>query len=316
MSFYIAKGDLLEQKVDAIVIPAAPHLRLEGHIGTQIAKKCGPRLIAEMKQLKNINITDAVITNAYNIKCKKIIHVANPMWVDGKHDEEDNLRYSYISALDLACDFGLESVAFPLLSSGAYSFKLKKALEIAIDTIKDYVDDNQLDVCLVIDKESTFTSYKSMFKGLKIVDGKINPRTKEYLDASRRERQRFGWYKEDITEIIENGPEVKKFGEKLKYFMTQKGLTATDVYSGVISKAMYNKILNGSVPKKYTVVSLGINMHLDVYEINELLATLGERLMEEIDRDAIIIRGIWDDSSVEDISNDLTAEGYPPLKNN
>ena len=314
MGFYIVKGDLL--KVDAIVIPAAPHLRLEGNIGTQIKDRCGKKLLLELDQLKNIGITEAVITNAYNLKCKKIIHVANPMWKDGKHNEEDDLRYSYISALDMAVDFGLESIAFPLLSSGAYSFKPRTAIQIAVDAISDYVEDNQLDVCLVISKDSYITTYKDIFSKYKVIEGHTRPDTKQYIENSRRERLRFGWYKDDINEILENGPEVKKFGEKLKYFMTQKGLTATDVYTGVISKAMYNKILNGSVPQKYTVVSLGINMGLDVYEIDELLATLGERLFEEIDRDAIIIKGIYNNSDVDDINNDLIGEGYPPLKTN
>lgn len=317
MGFCVVKGDLLKQKYDAIVIPSQPSLRLEGVIGEHVKKICGDRLELELKQLKNINISDCVITNAYNLDCKKLIHVANPKWDGGKNREEYNLHQSYLSCLELAQDFELESIAFPLLSSGAYDFPKRKAIEIAIETITDFVEDNDMDVALVIYHESTFNTYRDIFKEYEIKGGHLSKEEKEHIELVKSERQRFGWYKKDTDKILENGPEVKAFKDKLVYYMTLKGLNSTDVYSGVISKAAFNNIMNnGAVPKKYTVVSLGIGMGLYTDEIDDLLVPLGERLLDVIDKDAIIINGINREKSIEQINSDLVSEGYAPLKTN
>lgn len=316
MSFYIAKGDLLEQKVDAIVVPSAPHLRLEGVIGGQVKKLCGEKLVLELEQLKNINIGECVITNAYNLECSKIIHVANPKWNGGNDNEEDNLRFSYIACLEKAQDFGLESVAFPLLSTGAYEFPKKQAINIAIKTIKEFIEDNQMDVCLVIYSANTYKNYKDIFEQNAVVGGHLSRDSKEHLEAMRRERGRFSWYKNGLPQLLDNGPETKNFREKLNYFMSQKGLTKQDCYLGVISKTMFNNILNGAVPKKYTVVSLGINMGLNIYEINDLLHTIDERLDEMIEKDQIIVYDLNRGKDIDDINKDLVATGHPPLKVN
>ena len=112
MSFYIVKGSILDQKVDAIVVPSQPSLRLEGVIGGKVEKICGDKLKYELRQLKNINISECVITNAYNLDCKKIIHVANPKPDGDVKNFEYNLQQSYLSCLELAQDFELESIAF------------------------------------------------------------------------------------------------------------------------------------------------------------------------------------------------------------
>ena len=78
-------------------------------------------------------------------------------------------------------------------------------------------------------------------------------------------------HKKGTAEILDNGPEAKEFSAKLTYFMTQKGLSKLDCYNGVVSKTMFNNFLNGSIPKKYTVIALGINMGLDLWEIIDLI---------------------------------------------
>ena len=320
MGFYVIKGDILKQKYDAIVVPSQPSLRLEGVIGGKVERICGNKLKYELRQLKNINISECVITNAYNLSCKKIIHVANPMPDSDTKKFEYNLQQSYLSCLELAQDFELESIAFPLLSTGAYDANKRRAIEIAIQTITDFLDDNEMDVGLVIYTENTFNTYKDIFKKYAIIGGHLSKQTKEELDMMRREQGRFGWYRKDIEKILEDGPESKEFRERLTYFMTQKGLTKMDCYNGVISKTSFNNIMNGAIPKKYTVVALGINMGLDRYEIDDLLAPLGERLWEHIDKDQIIIYGLYhyknedNDTKLKKINKDLVSEGFVPLK--
>lgn len=317
MSFYIVKGDILEQNVDAIVIAVAPHLKLdEGYLQSKVKKTCGKKLVFEMQQLKNINISECVITNAYNLPCKKIIFAASPKWNGGDDNEEENLENTYINCLDLAVAFGLESVYFPLLSAGSYEMPKRKAIDIAIRTITDYIQDVDINVGLVIYDKSTYNTYKDMFKGYEIKGGKLSERTKEMLECQRKEQGRFGWYKKGTAEILDNGPEAKEFSAKLTYFMTQKGLSKLDCYNGVVSKTMFNNFLNGSIPKKYTVIALGINMGLDLWEIIDLLRTIDESMDERIDKDQIIINGIYDDKELEEINEDLVSMNCSPLPTN
>ena len=315
MGFYIVQGDLLKQKYDAIVVPSQPSLRLEGNIGGKIKDVCGERLELELKQCKNINITECVITNAYNLPCKKLIHVANPKWDGGKHNEEYNLESSYISCMETAIDFGLDSIAFPLLSAGAYDFPDRKAIKIAIETITNFVEDYDLEVALVIYKESTFSSNRDIFNQYKnnLIKGELTKTTKEYLECMRMERSRFGWYRENIEQIIDDGTKSKSINEKLIYFMSLKGLTKFDCYNGVISKTAFNNIMNGSIPKKNTLVALGINMGLAIYEINELLSPLGEHLDDMIQRDLIIVNLYERGDDISAINKSLVAEGFVPL---
>lgn len=317
MSFYIVKGDILEQNVDAIVIACAPHLKLdEGYLQKKVSKICGKKLLYEMQQLKNINISECVITNAYNLPCKKIIFAATPRWHEGKDNEIENLENTYINCLDLAVAFGLESIYFPLLSAGSYEMPKRKAIDTAIRTITDYIKDVDLNVGLVIYDKTTYNTYKDMFKGYEIKGGKLSERTKEMIECQRMEQSRFGWYKKGIIEILDNGPEAKQFSAKLDYFMTQKGLSKLDCYNGIVSKTMFNNFLNGSIPKKYTVIALGINMGLDLWEIVELLRTIDESMDERIDKDQIIINGIYESKELDQINEDLVAMNCSPLPTN
>ena len=317
MSFYIVKGSILDQKVDAIVVPSQPSLRLEGVVGGQVKDACGKELLLELKQYKNINISECVIANSYNKTFKKVILVANPKWDGGKHNEEYNLQQSYLSCMEKAQDFGLNSIAFPLLSVGAYEFPKRKAIEIAIQTITDFIEYEELDVLLVVYSESIFKTYKDLFAKHKIIGGPLSKETEQHMQMMRREQERFYWYSKEIEKTIEEGTESKTFAEKINYFISVKGLTKFDCYNNVVSKNMFNNYMTGKVkPGKYTIISLGINMGLDVYEINELLAPFGELIDDRIDVDQIIMYGIYHDKSIDDEINDELSGGgfYPVLK--
>lgn len=315
MSLYIVKGDLLKQKVDAIVIPSAPHLRMEGAIGEKVKNICGKKLIVEMKQLENIKISEAVITNAYNLDCKKLIHVANPKWNGGDDNEDYDLKSSYLSCLELAQDFGLESIAFPILSIGAYEYPKRRAINIAIETIEDFLCDYDMDVCLVVYTEDTYKTYSDIFKKHAIIGGHLEKHVDPGLEAVLRERRGIKkWYKKGLPEVLENGPEVADFNQKLIYYMSIKGLTKEDCYKGVMSKTMFNNLLNGSVPKKYTIVTLGIKMGLNEYEINDLLDLIYEELDYQNEKDQIIIYDLYEHKTISEINNDLISQGHPPLK--
>lgn len=318
MSFYIVKGDILEREVDAIVVAIAPHLRLdEGHLQSKIKKICGKKLKYEMDQLKNINISECVIVNAYNLPCKKIIFAASPNEIDGQ-DEQENLESTYINCLDLAVAFELESIEFCLLSAGTYEMNKRKAIKTAVNTITNYLKDTDINVGLVIHEKDTFYNYRSLFKGYEIKPGTFADKEEleQMLNKRFMEQRRIQWYQKRTVEILENGPEAKKFKEKLELFMTQKGLSKFDCYNGAVSKTMFNSYLKGSAPKKYTAISIGINMGLNTWEIDDLLETINESLDERIEVDQIIINGVLGHKLLDDINRDLVLKGKSPLPTN
>ena len=64
--------------------------------------------------------------------------------------EREILRDAYKSALDLAVENNFKTLVFPLLSSGIYGYPLEEAAEVAVDTIRDYLEDHDLDVTISV----------------------------------------------------------------------------------------------------------------------------------------------------------------------
>ena len=294
MSFHIVKGDLLEQKVDALVITSSPRVTLEGYLGSKIKEICGDRLEEELKQTNRLTLGQCVITNAYNLPSKRLIHVATPRWNGGNHDEEDLLRQSYLSCLYKLEDFELHSIAFPLLSGGANDFPTKKAVEIAIDVLSNY-DNEDLDIFLVIYKKQTWDNYRKLMQKYAIPGGKLSEEDKMDIEGVLRERSRFSkWYRPGDEEILEKGIEKQTVGQKLQFLIKTKGLSNFDAYNGVISKKFFDDIVKGvKKPSKNTLVSLGVHIGLTVGEIDELLFTIGEYLNPYNDWDNLIITSLY-----------------------
>ena len=296
MSFQIVKGDIFKQRTDAIVLTTSPKLTLEGSLGQKALDICGDVLQLELNQLNNPAIGECRITNSYNLRCERIIHVATPKWdKSNKKTREFTLASCYRSCMEKAIEFGLTSISFPLLSSGAYECPAKTAIRIAIDTINDFLDDpeNDLEVVLVIYKKKTWDSYRPMMQKYLVGDGETYETTEEELREIGKEQRGFGWYSEDTERILDNPEKAKTIRERIIYMMNLKGIsTYKDCYDGIISKTGFANILSAKskVPNKYTLVSIGLKMGLDVSEINFLTAPLGERFDPfENDKDRIIM---------------------------
>jgi len=137
----IERGDITKvADIDVIVNAANRELSGGGGVDKAIHDAAGDNLARECSTLNGCDTGEAKITNAYNLACKKIIHTVGPKWEGGSNEEEELLQECYENSLNLAKDNGLKRIAFPSISTGTYKFPVSLASEIAIETVKAYIE--------------------------------------------------------------------------------------------------------------------------------------------------------------------------------
>lgn len=141
MAIELFQGDITRVMTDAIVNCTTARLVIGGGaLDTAIHQAAGPGLMEACRriidEIKTIAIGECVVTEAYKLPCKKVIHTAGPVYMGGSWDEADHLTSCYRSALIAADEAACESIAFPNLCTGAHTYPKRAAATIAIDTVR------------------------------------------------------------------------------------------------------------------------------------------------------------------------------------
>ena len=131
----ICVADITTLGVDAIVNAANKTLLGGGGVDGTIHRAAGPELLAECRALRGCETGSAKITQGYRLKARHVVHAVGPVWNGGGRAEEDLLASCYSTALMLAAEHRLTSIAFPSISTGIYRFPPDRAARIAVGTV-------------------------------------------------------------------------------------------------------------------------------------------------------------------------------------
>ncbi|HEX4794520.1 MAG TPA: O-acetyl-ADP-ribose deacetylase [Humisphaera sp.] len=150
--------------VDAIVNAANESLLGGGGVDGAIHDAAGPRLLEECRTLGGCPTGEARITGGYDLPARFVIHTVGPIWRGGRHDEDELLARCYRNSLALAAQHGVRTIAFPAISTGAFGFPLRRAAEIAVREVRDYLSDRpQIDtVTFVCFDVETLEAYRDV----------------------------------------------------------------------------------------------------------------------------------------------------------
>lgn len=164
----ISKGDIAAQEdIDAVVNAANAELALGGGVAGAIHRAAGPRLYEECKSLAPIQPGEAVITKAYDLPNKYVIHCLGPVYGQDSPGEK-LLANCYKNALKRAEEKQCESIAFPAISTGAFGYPIKEATEITLKTIFSEIPGlkHLQKIKFVLYSEGDLKIYQSVFKDL------------------------------------------------------------------------------------------------------------------------------------------------------
>src|SRR5688572_14358678 len=142
ISIRATRGDITEFEGDAIVNAANSHLAGGGGVDGAIHRAGGPSIMEETRRLypDGCPTGSAVISGAGDLPVRHVIHAVGPIWRDGRVGEPELLASAYRTCLALAASQGLESVAFPSISTGAYGYPMHEAAQIALETVRTLLE--------------------------------------------------------------------------------------------------------------------------------------------------------------------------------
>lgn len=161
------RGDITEQRVDAIVNAANSGLLGGGGVDGAIHRRGGPAILEECRALRRDELPDglptgqAVATTAGNLDARWVIHTVGPVYAKSE-DRSDLLASCYRESLRVAAGLGARSVAFPAVSAGIYGWPMDDAARIAVTTVHtaDTAGTSVSDVRFVLFDDAAYAAFE------------------------------------------------------------------------------------------------------------------------------------------------------------
>ena len=305
MPFEIIRDDITKVKADAVVNAANPALKMGGGVCGAIFRAAGAEdLQAACDEIGGCRTGEAVITKGFKLPAKYIIHTVGPIYRGGNNNEEDLLRKAYLSSMELAKEYKLESIAFPLISSGIYGYPKDEALRVAVSAIAEFLMDNEMIVYLVMFDTKALAFSEKLFKSIEeYIDDKYVEDQKA-IDKYRKIQEFEILYQAPVLMGMDSVKEQKArsledvvnqldetFSEMLLRLIDQKGKTDVETYKKAnIDRKLFSKIRTDKnyKPRKNTVLAFAVALELNMDETKDLLMKAGYALSHSHKFDLIV----------------------------
>ena len=313
MPLEIIRNDITKMRVDAIVNAAKESLLGGGGVDGCIHRGAGPELLAACRTLGGCKTGDAKLTKAYRLPSKYVIHTVGPVWNGGQYGEREKLVSCYRASLALAKEYKCETVAFPLISSGIYGYPKDQALRVAVDTIGEFLLENDMTVYIVIFDRAAYQISSKLFADIAeyiddhYVDEHTDTRREGLRRLNRLENKRMVC--EDAAPDCMAAPYVPMaanlvgslddmldaldagFSETLLKLIDRTGKKDSEIYKKAnVDRKLFSKIRNnpGYKPSKTTAIAFAIALELDLEETRDFIARAGFALSRSSKFDVII----------------------------
>lgn len=320
MPLTIVRDDITKMKVDAIVNAANTTLQPGSGVCGAIYQAAGAaELSAECRRIGYCPTGRAILTEGYQLPAGHIIHTAGPIWRGGTHGEPALLAGCYRNSLILARNQHFSSIAFPLVSSGVFGCPKDEALQIAIDTMRDFLMEYDMDIYLVIHDKTSFELSKKLSKALRqyIDEHYVEETSQELRSMDTEEIKAAAAGPENLAlEQALSGLDAT-FSETVLRLIDEKGKTDVEVYKKAnLDRKLFSKIRNTKDyrPSRATALALAIALELNLEETGDLLKRAGYALSHSNKLDLIleyfIEQGVY---NIFDINEALFAFDQPLL---
>ena len=328
MPFEIIRNDITTMQVDAIVNAANPRPVIGYGLDAGIHQKAGEQLLIARKEIGDIAFGDAVITPAFKLDSRYVIHAVSPIWQGGQKMETALLESCYTKSLQLALEHKCESIAFPLLSAGNHGFPKDVALQTAINAFSKFLMKHDMQIYLVVFNRSAFTLSEKLFHSVQSfsdetyiqkksleeygIKNKKNVDDIELLQLREAMSRRIA--KPECDYQLHEIPSAKAvttapvlsaprkledlmkemdetFSESLIRLIDQKGMKDPDVYKRAnIDRKLFSKIKNNPdyKPSKSTAIAFAVALELSLDETRDLIGRAGFAMTHSSKFDIII----------------------------
>jgi len=161
------KGDITELAVDAIVNAANSQLQMGGGVAGAILRKGGQSIQDECDKIGFTSVGQAAITKGGHLKAKYVIHAVGPRMGEG--DEDKKLLNATLNSLKIAQEKGLQSIAFPAISTGIFEYPLDKCAKTMLKTTKEFLVKNSIpkEVIFCLYDDIAYRAFETAGVGLK-----------------------------------------------------------------------------------------------------------------------------------------------------
>ena len=172
MPVELMKGDITQVEADAVVNAANSLLVVGGGVCAAIHHVGGPSIADECRAWTDthgqVAPGEAALTGAGNLPARYVIHVVGPMWHGGTAGEPEQLDRAYRSAIELADESGLTSVAFPSVSTGIFGYPVDEAAPIAVRAVREALREARSvqNVMFVLFDDDTLAQYETALSAL------------------------------------------------------------------------------------------------------------------------------------------------------